>query len=153
MRHMSSLVKNQRAHFDYEILEKWEAGIVLQGFEVKSLKTGRGASLAGSHVSFEHGEAFLVGADIAPYQAGNTPSDYDSKRPRKLLLSKKELTKIAGLSTERGLTVIPLSLYNRGNKLKLELGLARGKKRYDKRESIKKREAKRHIDRVLKTGR
>lgn len=147
---MSVLVKNQRAYFDYEILEKWEAGLVLLGLEVKSLKSGRGASLAGSYVSFQNGEAHLVGADIAPYQPGNTPPDYDSQRPRKLLLGKKELAKIGDLIQERGLTVIPLSVYSKGRRLKIDLGLARGKKRHDKRETIKKREATREIERNLK---
>ncbi len=148
---MATAIRNQKATFDYEILEKWEAGLVLLGLEVKSLKSGRGASLAGSYISFENGEAYLVGATIAPYQPGNTPEDYKPERRRKLLLNEKELKELASKTNERGLTIIPLSLYSKRNQLKLEIGLARGKKTHDKRESIKKREAKRQIERSLKS--
>ena len=148
---MATAIRNQKATFDYEILEKWEAGLVLLGLEVKSLKSGRGASLAGSYISFENGEAYLVGATIAPYQPGNTPEDYKPERRRKLLLNEKELKELEQKTNERGLTIIPLSLYSKRNQLKLEIGLARGKKTRDKRETIKKREAKRQIERSLKS--
>lgn len=148
---MTTAIRNQKATFDYEILEKWEAGLVLLGLEVKSLKSGRGASLAGSYISFENGEAYLVGATIAPYQPGNTPEDYKPERRRKLLLNEKELKELEQKTNERGLTIIPLSLYSKRNQLKLEIGLARGKKTRDKRETIKTREAKRQIERSLKS--
>ncbi len=144
-------MRNDRATFDYEIIDRWQAGLVLLGLEVKSLKTGRGASLEGSFVELRGGEAYLVGATIAPYQPGNTPANYDEKRPRKLLLNQQELKELTSKTSERGLTVVPLSLYIKGGKWRLEIGLARGKKRFDKRESIKKREAKRTIERSLKT--
>jgi len=146
---MTALIKNKKAYFDYEVLETFEAGISLRGFEVKALKSGRG-SLVGAKVLIRGEEAFIVGLDIPPYQPGNTPKDYDSMSTRKLLLKKKEIKYLAGRAEERGLTLIPLSLYTKGNLVKLEFGIARGKKKYDKRETIKKREAQRKIERTLK---
>ncbi len=144
-----ALIQNKKATFDFEILKKFEAGIVLHGFEVKSLRAGR-ASLAGARVLVRGGEAFLVGATIQPYQPGNTPQQYDPERPRKLLLTQKELAELSGADTQKGLTFIPLSWYNSKRKIKLEFALARGKKSHDKRESIKERESKRTIGRTLK---
>ena len=146
---MSTFVKNSRAAFDYELLDRFEAGLILRGFEVKAVKTGR-ASIVGAHVIIRGGEAYLMGATIQPYQPGNTPPDYEAGRTIKLLLSKKELAELVGNQSTKRLTIIPLSLYNKSGKIKLQLALARGKKKYDKRESIKKREAKRQIDRTLK---
>lgn len=146
---MPTLVKNQKAGFDYEFLEKFEAGLRLRGFEVKSLRLGR-AEIRGARVIVRGNEAFLVGATIHPYQAGNLPKDYDPQRVIKLLLSKKELARLAGSSAQKGLTIIPISVYTKGGKLKLEFALARGKKKYDKRQVLKKREAKRQIERTLK---
>lgn len=148
---MSSFVQNRKARFDYEILETFEAGLVLAGYEVRSIKLGR-AKLEGAHVVVRGGEAYLVGASIAPYQPANMPKDYDAERARKLLLSKKELAKLEQESETAGLTIVPLRLYNAGRKLKLEIALARGKKKADKRETIKKRDTKREIDRLLKQG-
>ena len=143
------LSKNKKAHFDYEILETYEAGIELLGLEVKSVKSGN-AHLKGARVIIRGGEAFVVGVTIPPYQQNNTPKGYEPDRTRRLLLHKKELKYLAGKSEERGLTLIPIRLYNKGPKVKLEFGVARGKKKYDKRETIKKRETQRSMRRELK---
>jgi SsrA-binding protein len=144
-----ALVQNKKAHFEYEILERFEAGLVLHGFEVKSLRAGRG-SLEGSHVVARGGEVYLVGATIPPWQPDNAPKDYDPERARKLLVNKKEIAQIAAAEGQKGLTIVPISVYNKGRVLKLDIGIARGKKRYDKRESIKKRDEERTIGRTLK---
>ncbi len=144
-----ALIENKRARFDFEILKEFEAGVKLLGFEVKSLRNKRG-SLAGARVVVRGGEAFLVGATIPPYQEGNTPESYDPERSRVLLLHKKELAELSGADTEKGLTLIPLSLYNKGRVLKLSFALVRGKKKRDKRELIKERDTKRAILRSLK---
>lgn len=144
-----ALVQNKKAFFNYEILEKLEAGIELHGFEVKSLKGGS-ATLDGAHVTVRGDEAFVVGLQIAPYQPKNTPQDYDPFRVRKLLLTKKEIDKLEKIGEQKGLTIVPLSVYNKGRKLKIKLGIARGKKKFDKRESIKKRDTDREIRRSLK---
>lgn len=144
-----SLIRNKKAVFNYEILEKFEAGIQLRGFEVKSLKSGQG-SLEGSYVIVRGGEAFLVGANIPPFQPANTPKNYDPLHTRKLLLTKKELDVFAGKEKQAGLTIVPISVYNKRNHLKLEIGIARGKKKYDKRETIKKRDMEREMYRTLK---
>jgi len=144
-----SLVENKKFHLNYEILETYEAGLSLIGLEVKSLKKGQG-SLDGSRVLIRGGEAFLVGATIPPYQASNTPADYDPTRPRRLLLSKKEIKELATKGEQKGLTIIPISVYNNGNKIKLKIALARGKKKYDKREDIKKHDLERDLGRTLK---
>lgn len=144
-----ALAENKKAYFDYEILEKYEAGLELRGFEVKSVVKGN-ARLEGSRVIVRGGEAFLVGAAIPPYQPANTPSDYEPDRTRKLLLHKKEISYLAGKEHEKGLTLVPLKLYTKGRKVKLEFAVARGRKKADKREVIKKREAKRKIERELK---
>jgi len=144
-----SLIENKKARFNYEILETYEAGLELQGLEVKSLRKGQG-SLEGAHVIVRGGEAYLVGATIPPYQAGNTPKDYDPARTRRLLLTKKQIGELAEYENKKGLTIIPLSVYNKNSRLKLSVGVARGKKKYDKRESIKKRDLEREIGRKLK---
>jgi SsrA-binding protein len=146
---MAVLVDNRKAFFSYEIQDKYEAGIELLGFEVKSLKEKRG-NLSGSYIIIRGKEAFLVGLDIPPYQANNTPDDYIQDRPRKLLLTKKELGELANLENEKGLTLVPISLYNKGNKVKVSFAVGRGKKSRDKRETIKRREADREIHRTLK---
>lgn len=146
---MADIATNKKARFDYEIIETVEAGIELSGIEVKSLRT-RGAALDGSYVLVRGGEAFLSGLDVPPYQAGNTPESYDSKRLRRLLLSKKEIAVLAEIDAKKGLTIVPLSMYNKAGKIKVSLGIVRGKKKFDKRESIKKRDAEREIDRSLK---
>ena len=146
-----ALIENKRARFDYEFLKEYEAGIELLGFEVRSLRNKRG-SLRGAYVVVRGGEAYLVGATIPPYQPGNTPDSYDPERARRLLLSRKELAELAGADTAKGLTLVPIALYNKGRRLKLSFALARGKKKHDKRETIKEREAKRKVARVLKRG-
>ncbi|MDP3792196.1 MAG: SsrA-binding protein SmpB [bacterium] len=136
---MAEYANNPKAGFDYQILETIEAGVVLEGHEVKAIKTGK-ASIKGSYVKILNNESFLIGATISPYQPANTPKNYDPQRSRKLLLSKGEITKLIGLSQSQGLTLIPLKFYNKKSKIKLLVGLARGKKKHDKREVIKKRD-------------
>lgn len=130
---------NPKVYFDYEILETIEAGLVLEGHEVKSIKTGK-VSIKGSYVKILNGEPYLVGATISPYQPANTPKDYDPQRSRKLLLSKKEISTLIGTSQAHGLTLVPLKIYDKKGRLKLLVGIARGKKKYDKRETIKKKD-------------
>ncbi len=144
-----SLILNRKAKFNYELIEKYSVGIELVGYEVKSLKNGQG-SLDGAHITIRGQEAFLIGMHIPPYQISNTPSDYDSRRNRKLLLTKKELSLLENTESQRGLTIVPLSVYNKGRYIKLEIAVARGKKKFDKRESIKKRDSERDIRRSLK---
>jgi len=144
-----ALIENRRAYHDYEILEKFEAGLELKGFEVKALKNGRG-SLAGSRAIIRGEEAYIVGMDVPPYQPNNTPADYDSSRTRRLLLNKKEIAYLGGKSQEQGLTLMPLGMYTKNGFLKVSIGVCRGLKKYDKRERIKERETKRKIERLLK---
>ena len=144
-----ALVRNKKAHFDFEILETFEAGIVLAGYEVKSLRAGHG-HLEGARVVARGGEAFLAGASIPAFQPDNAPKDYDPERTRKLLLHPKEIAQIADAESKKGLTIVPISVYNKGRNLKVELGIARGKKKTDKRETIKKRDVERDLRRSLK---
>jgi len=146
---LTKFAENRKAYFNYEIIEKITAGIELFGFEVKAIKNGR-MSLDGSYAVIRGNEAFLIGASVTPLQPLNTPKDYDERRNRKLLLTKKEIKKLAGSEKQNGLTIVALSVYNIGRKIKVELGLAKGKKRSDKRESIKKHESDREIRRTLK---
>ena len=147
---MASYAENKKAKFDYELLDKYEAGIELLGFEVKSVRSGR-ANLSGTYVIVRGGEAYLVNANIPPYQAGNTPEDYDPLRTRRLLLNKKEIEALASKTeANKRLTIVPLSMYNKGRKIKLEIALAKGKKEFDKRETIKRREADREMGRAMK---
>ena len=144
---MTAIVNNSKARFDYETLEKMSAGIELSGQEVKSARAGR-VNLAGSYVSMRGGEAFLFGADIPPYQPKNAP-DYEPKRPRKLLLSRTELAALEKAEGTKGLTIVPLSVYNKGRFLKVDIAIARGKKKFDKRQAIKKRDTERDLKRSL----
>lgn len=146
---MEILGQNKKAAFNYEILEKLDAGIELLGSEVKAIRAGH-VSLEGAHIIVRGGEAFLIGAEIAPYQPKNTPASYDSRRNRKLLLTKKEIAGLADNENQKGLTIVPISVYNSGRKIKVAIAIARGKKKFDKRDVIKKRETERHIDRTLK---
>ena len=146
---MKPLAENKKAYFDYEILEKFEAGLVLIGTEVKSIRNGR-MSIKGAYVILKNGEPILIGANIPPYQPKNAPSDYDPERLRKLLLNKDEIKKLIGKTNQKGLTLKPLKVYAKNGKIKLEFGIAKGKKKSDKRESIKKRESQKDIDRALK---
>ncbi len=144
-----SLINNKKIHIDYEILETFEAGIELLGQEVKSLRNGQG-SLLGSHVTIRGGEAFLIASNIPPYQIKNTPTDYDPKRNRRILLNKKEIAELASLEAKKSLTIVPVSVYNKGKKIKVSIAVVRGKKKFDKREDIKKREVDRDIRREFK---
>ena len=147
-----SLIQNKKVHFNYEILERYEAGMELLGTEVKAIRAGRG-SLEGSHVTVRGGEAYLIGATIQPYQTGNMPKDYDATRNRRLLLTKSEIAEIGAQESKRGLTIVPISVYNEHHKLKVEIAIVRGKKTHDKRETIKKREAERDVMRDIKGAR
>ncbi len=144
-----ALIENKRARFDFDILKEFEAGIELLGNEVKALRDKRG-SLAGARVLVRGSEAYLVGATIQPYQPGNTDDSYDPERVRRLLLTKKELDELAGADVAKGLTLVPISLYNKKRRLKLLFALARGKKGRDKRQDIKERETNIAIERALK---
>jgi len=148
---MKVLAENKKAYFTYEILEKFEAGMVLIGQEVKSIRSGR-ISLKGSYVVLKGEEPYLVGANIPPYQPKNAPPDYMPERQRKLLLNKLEIKRLIGKTKEKGLTLVPLKVYTKGAKIKLEFGIGKGKKKADKRETIKKREAEREMRRALKSG-
>jgi len=146
---MKEITKNKKAYFNYEILEKLMAGISLLGLEVKSIKSGR-ISLKATYVVLRNEEAFLIGANIPPYQPKNTPKDYSPERSRKLLLKKSEIKYLIGKTKQKGLTIVPLRVYNIRGKIKLEIGLVKGKKKFDKRRIIKKREGEREIRRILK---
>lgn len=146
---MADLIRNKKAGFKYEILRDFEAGLELLGTEVKSIKSGKG-SLDGSHVIIRGGEAFLIGSNIPAYQEANAPQGFDAIRIRKILLSKKEIREVATATEEEGLTAVPISMYNKGNKVKCKIALVRGKKKFDKRESIKKRDTDRDLRRSLK---
>jgi len=146
---MTTYIQNRKARFDFEILETFEAGLVLFGYEVKAIRIGKG-QLEGAYVIIRGGEAYLVGATIAAFQPANSPKQYDSERPRKLLFSKKELAHLERQTETARLTAVPLKLYNTGRNIKLEVALARGKKKYDKRETLKARDSKRDIERTLK---
>lgn len=149
---MPSLATNRRAKYDYHIVETFEAGLVLSGQEVKSVKKGR-MSLKGAYVTIKDKEAWLINALIPPYQPKNTPPDYQPTRSRKLLLNKKEIKSLIGKTRQKGLTLVPLRVYTKHNRLKLAFALGLGKRQADKREKIKKREAKRRISRALKQRR
>ena len=146
---MKELSRNKRAYFDYDILEKIEVGIELLGFEVKAAKSGK-IDLSGSYARLKDEQAWLVGAFISPYQPNNTPKEYDPGRDRRLLLTKKELKTLSGKHKESGLTIVPLRAYIKGRLVKIELGLARSKKKWDKRDTIKKRESDKEIRRTFK---
>lgn len=144
-----ALIENKKARFDFELLETYEAGAELFGFEVKALRNSMG-NLEGARVVVRGGEAFLVGATISPYQQKNTPGHYDPERSRRLLLGKKEIAALADLESQRGLTLVPIKWYNNKRRVKLQIAVAKRKKKYDKRETLKKRDTKRQIDRTLK---
>lgn len=146
---MKILVKNNKAYFDYEILEKFEAGISLLGFEVKSIKAGH-VSLDNAFANFYGGNLYLLNANIPAWQPKNAPVDYNSTRSRQLLLHSKELKYLLGKLHEARLTLVPLAFLLQNNKIKVELGLGKSRRKMDKRELIKKRETKREIDRELK---
>lgn len=146
---MSHLIEHKRVHFDYELIKTFEAGMQLFGGEVKSLRAHHG-KLEGAHVTVRGGEAFLIGMEIPPYQSGAAAESHDALRNRRLLLQRSELTELAKAEETQGLTIVPVSVYNKGRVIKIAIAIARGKKKADKRESIKKREAEREIARSLK---
>lgn len=146
---MPTLAINPRAKYDYEILDTYEAGLVLSGQEVKSIKKGS-MSLKGSYVVIRKEEAWLINAQVSPYQPKNVSADYNSTRSRKLLLHRREIKELIGKTKQKGLTLTPIRVYTKQNRIKLEFGLGRGKKKSDKREKIKKRETQRKIRRALK---
>jgi SsrA-binding protein len=145
------LVEYKKARLKYAILESFEAGLELSGGEVKSLRNKLG-SLEGSRVVVRGGEAFLVGATIPPYQDKNTPESYDPERTRRLLLTKAQIAELAAAEERKGLTIVPLEVYTKGRLVKIRIAIARGKGKSDKRETLKKREAMREAERVLKRG-
>ncbi len=144
------LVSNRKARHDYELLETYEAGIALLGTEIKSLRD-HGGSLQDAYVVINKDEAFLKNASIAPYKYGNV-FNHDEKRERKLLLHRKEIEKIKRSVEQKGLTVVPLSMYLKKGYIKVKIAIARGKKHYDKRQALKEREHKRAIDRAQREG-
>lgn len=147
---MDAYADNRKARFNYEVLEKYEAGVELLGTEVKAIRAGR-MSLEGAFALVRGGEVFLIHANVPPYQPGNASLDYDPLRNRRLLLTKKEIAELAATEKNKSLTIVPLSVYNKGKKLKILLGLAKGKKKFDKRETIKKRETDRELRRDFKS--
>lgn len=150
LKSMKTLAENRKAYFDYDVLEKFEAGMVLTGQEVKSIKSGR-INLAGSYVVIKNEEAFLLNADIPPYQPKNVSPNYDSTRLRKLLLNKSEIRYLIGKSQEKHLTLLPLKVYTKKGKIKLEFALAKGRQKASKKELLKERDVKREIEIELKS--
>jgi SsrA-binding protein len=144
------LASNKRARHDYHVLETFEAGIQLHGTEVKSVREGR-VQLKDSYVEFKDGQAFLVGAHISPYSHGNRENK-EPERVRRLLLKKREIGRLFGRTQLKGLTVVPLSVYLKGNWIKVEIALVQGKKLYDKRETEKTRELDREAEAAVKGG-
>lgn len=141
------IAENRRARRSYEMIETFEAGMVLTGSETKSLRSGAG-NIAEAYVKFTKGEAFLVGAHIAPYAQAGPHYNHEPLRPRKLLLKTRELARLQRRVAERGLSLIPLRLYFKGAWVKLEIGLGRGRKAHDKRDVLKERDARREMDRA-----
>jgi SsrA-binding protein len=146
-----NICRNRRATHDYDVLDRIECGIVLVGTEVKSLREGYG-NLEDSYARIDDGEVWLIGAEIPEYVFGNR-LNHKPKRPRKLLLHRREIAKFAGKASEKGLTLVPLRMYFKDGKAKVELAVAKGKQTHDKRESLKKGDAKREMDRVLASRR
>ena len=146
---MPTLATNKRARFDYELLEEYEAGLKLTGAEVKSIKGGH-AQIDRAFVSIEQNAAWLKGAHVSAYKPAGVRATYDPERPRKLLLHKREIQRMIGKGKEAGLTFVPISIYTKGDLVKLSFALAKGKRKYEKREAIKSREFKRERERITK---
>ncbi|OGH59455.1 MAG: SsrA-binding protein [Candidatus Magasanikbacteria bacterium RIFCSPHIGHO2_01_FULL_33_34] len=142
---------NKKAKFDFELLETFEAGLILNGIEVKSIRSGQ-ASLKGAFVTFHNEAAFITNFHIPKYKFSGKVENYEPERSRKLLLNRKEISYLRGKSQEKGLTIVPISLYTKGRHIKVELAVARGKKKYDKREAIKKKDLKRELSHKIKEG-
>ncbi|MGE5892762.1 MAG: SsrA-binding protein SmpB [bacterium] len=145
---MSIVAQNRKAYHDYTIEETWEAGISLTGTEVKSIREGK-VNLKDSYVIIKDHEAFLLHCHVSPYSHGNI-MNHDPLRTRKLLMHRREIEKLLGKITQKGYSLIPLKIYFKGPRIKVEVGIARGKKVYEKREAVKEREAKREIERAMK---
>lgn len=141
---MAFIAENRRAAFDYNILEKFEAGIELRGFEVKSAKLGR-MQIAGAYAIVRGGEVYLINSQIPPYQTGNTPADYDPAHTRRLLLRQDEIKRLEGLLRQGAVSLVALRAYIKNNLVKVELGLGRSKKKQDKREALKKKALQKEI--------
>ncbi len=146
---MSNYAYNKKANFNYQILEKYEGGIELLGSEVKAIKAGK-ASFEGSFIIIRGGEVFLINMNIQPYQINNIAKDYNPLRNRKILITKKEIEELAKTEKNKSLTIVPLSLYSKNRKIKIEFAVAKGKKSFDKRETIKKRDTDRELRREYK---
>jgi SsrA-binding protein len=146
------IAQNRKATHDYEVLERHEAGIVLQGTEVKSLRDNVGISFKDSYADFKAGELWLVGVHIAPYGMGGY-TNHEPERKRKLLMHRQEINKLRQRVEEKGLTMVPLKLYFKEGKVKVQVGLCRGKHSYDKRETLKARESQREVQRAMKDAR
>jgi SsrA-binding protein len=144
-----ALIQNKKVSLRFAILETFQAGIALTGGETKALRSKLG-SLEGARVLVRDGEAYLIGATIPPYQAANTPSGYDPERSRKLLLKKKEVMELADAEGRKGLTVVPIEMYNAGQYIKVRVAIVRGKGKFDKREDLKKKAVERDLGRTLK---
>jgi len=146
---MAVYVENRKAHFNYTIEETYEAGIELHGYEVKAIKNGLG-NINSAFCIVRGGEAYVIGMHIPAYQPGNTDPAYDPDKNRRLLLSKKEIKELANKDDIKGLTLVPLSLYSKGPYIKVSVAVARGKRVFDKRETIKKRDIDRELGREFK---
>lgn len=146
-----NIATNRRARHEYEILDTVEAGLVLRGTEVKSLRDSQ-VTFKDAYAAIRNGEAWLLGCHINPYSHG-TDANHDPERDRKLLLHRREISRLAGKIAERGLTLIPLRLYLKAGRVKIELGLARGRKLHDKRSAIKEREVVREMDKAVRASR
>ncbi len=146
---MPLLATNKKALHNYHVQDKFEAGIVLTGAEVKSVKAGQ-INLMGSYISARDNTLWLVNCHISPYKMASTQHGYNPTHDRKLLLKRKEISSLIGTLTAKGLTVLPISVYTKGSLIKLEIGVCRGKKQHDKRETIKKRDAKRSMQRLMR---
>jgi len=142
---MADLLHHKKARLEYEILEEYEAGLELEGHEVKSIRAKHG-KLEGAHVIMRGNEAFVVGMSVPAYQVKNTPETYDPERTRRLLLTAKEIGELVGYEGQKGLTIVPISVYNKG-KIKVEIGVAKGKRKFDKRQDLKKRTVDRELRR------
>lgn len=149
---MPTLIKNRRAHYDYEILESFEAGIKLMGYEVKALKDGQG-TLTGAHIKIAPDTVSLIGLNIPLYSKAGVILNYDPSRTRKLLMHKAEIKSLEGKVNQQGYSLIPLTLYTKGGLIKVEVGLVRGKRKADKRRDIMEAQEKREIERAVKNAR
>ncbi len=149
---MANFAENKKAKFDYEILDEYEGGLELLGHEVKSIRT-KGADISNAHVLVRGGEIYLVNATIPIYQNTAQLEKYDPARIRRILVNKKEILEITNQESKRGLTLIPISLYNKGRLIKIRFAIVKGKKKFDKREKIKERDTNREMQRTLKNSR